>query len=103
MGLLGCVWNGALLHHLPHTCVALERSTGLPIKRCAAVHAEHTQGFPSSVAPQYAPYMAWRGVQYMFGGAISVCACLRTCACVLLLDVGPKCTVSLTMTRCLVV
>ncbi|KAG2430432.1 hypothetical protein HXX76_009956 [Chlamydomonas incerta] len=29
-------------------------------------------GFPDSVAPQYAPYMAWRGVQYFFGGAISV-------------------------------
>lgn len=25
-------------------------------------------GFPDSVAPQYAPYMAWRGVQYFFGG-----------------------------------
>lgn len=24
-------------------------------------------GFPESVAPQYAPYMAWRGVQYFFG------------------------------------
>ncbi|EFJ49504.1 hypothetical protein VOLCADRAFT_80645 [Volvox carteri f. nagariensis] len=29
-------------------------------------------GFPDSVGPQYAPYMAWRGVQYFFGGAISV-------------------------------
>jgi uncharacterized protein GlcG (DUF336 family) len=30
------------------------------------------QGFPDSVAPQYASYMGWRGVQYFFGGAISV-------------------------------
>jgi hypothetical protein len=30
------------------------------------------QGFPHSVAPQYATYMAWRGVQYFFGGAMSV-------------------------------
>ncbi|GBF95970.1 hypothetical protein Rsub_08093 [Raphidocelis subcapitata] len=30
------------------------------------------QGFPDSVAPQYAQYMAWRGVQYFFGGAMSV-------------------------------
>ena len=29
-------------------------------------------GFPESVAPQYASYMAWRGVQYFFGGAMSV-------------------------------
>lgn len=26
------------------------------------------QGFPESVAPQYATYMGWRGVQYFFGG-----------------------------------
>lgn len=30
------------------------------------------QGFPDSVAPQYAKYMTWRGVQYFFGGAMSV-------------------------------
>lgn len=30
------------------------------------------EGFPESVAPQYAEYMGWRGVQYFFGGAISV-------------------------------
>lgn len=30
------------------------------------------QGFPDSVAPQYATYMSWRGVQYFFGGAMSV-------------------------------
>jgi hypothetical protein len=30
------------------------------------------QGFPDSVAPQYATYMGWRGVQYFFGGAMSV-------------------------------
>jgi hypothetical protein len=30
------------------------------------------QGFPDSVAPQYASYMGWRGVQYFFGGAMSV-------------------------------
>jgi hypothetical protein len=30
------------------------------------------QGFPDSVAPQYAKYMGWRGVQYFFGGAMSV-------------------------------
>jgi hypothetical protein len=30
------------------------------------------QGFPESVAPQYAGYMGWRGVQYFFGGAMSV-------------------------------
>ncbi|KAI8464617.1 MAG: vitamin B6 photo-protection and homoeostasis-domain-containing protein [Monoraphidium minutum] len=30
------------------------------------------QGFPDSVAPQYARYMGWRGVQYFFGGAMSV-------------------------------
>ncbi|MEW5299951.1 MAG: hypothetical protein WDW36_002919 [Sanguina aurantia] len=30
------------------------------------------QGFPNSVAPEYATYMMWRGVQYFFGGAISV-------------------------------
>jgi len=30
------------------------------------------QGFPESVAPQYAAYMGWRGVQYFFGGAMSV-------------------------------
>eukprot|EP01025_Chloroclados_australasicus_P059954 TRINITY_DN7628_c0_g1_i10.p2 TRINITY_DN7628_c0_g1~~TRINITY_DN7628_c0_g1_i10.p2 ORF type:complete len:471 (+),score=68.99 TRINITY_DN7628_c0_g1_i10:186-1598(+) len=29
-------------------------------------------GYPDSVAPQYAPYMFWRGVQYFFGGTISV-------------------------------
>jgi len=26
------------------------------------------QGYPDSVAPQYATYMGWRGVQYFFGG-----------------------------------
>lgn len=31
-----------------------------------------SQGFPDSVGPQYAQYMAWRGVQYFFGGAMSV-------------------------------
>lgn len=30
------------------------------------------QGYPESVAPQYFDYMRWRGVQYLFGGAISV-------------------------------
>lgn len=30
------------------------------------------QGYPESVAPQYSGYMTWRGVQYCFGGAISV-------------------------------
>lgn len=30
------------------------------------------QGFPDSVAPQYASYMGWRGCQYFFGGAMSV-------------------------------
>ena len=30
------------------------------------------RGYPESVTPRYAPYMAWRGVQYFFGGAISV-------------------------------
>lgn len=30
------------------------------------------QGYPDSVAPEYARYMAWRGCQYFFGGAISV-------------------------------
>ncbi len=39
----------------------------------ALVHAYLLpNGFPDSVAPQYAPYMGWRGVQYFFGGAISV-------------------------------
>ncbi|PNH12864.1 hypothetical protein TSOC_000128 [Tetrabaena socialis] len=39
----------------------------------ALVHAYFLpNGFPDSVAPQYAPYMFWRGVQYFFGGAISV-------------------------------
>jgi len=26
------------------------------------------QGYPNTVAPQYAKYMGWRGVQYFFGG-----------------------------------
>jgi Vitamin B6 photo-protection and homoeostasis len=30
------------------------------------------QGYPSSVSPAYKEYMFWRGVQYFFGGAISV-------------------------------
>lgn len=30
------------------------------------------QGFPTSVAPQYQKYMTWRGIQYFFGGAMSV-------------------------------
>lgn len=30
------------------------------------------QGYPESVAPEYTRYMAWRGCQYFFGGAISV-------------------------------
>lgn len=30
------------------------------------------QGFPASVAPQYQKYMTWRGIQYFFGGAMSV-------------------------------
>ncbi|GMH40644.1 hypothetical protein BSKO_08548 [Bryopsis sp. KO-2023] len=30
------------------------------------------QGYPDSVAPQYSLYMGWRGVQYFFGGAMSV-------------------------------
>ncbi|GFR40042.1 hypothetical protein Agub_g580 [Astrephomene gubernaculifera] len=39
----------------------------------ALVHAYLLpNGFPDSVAPQYAPYMFWRGVQYFFGGAMSV-------------------------------
>lgn len=29
-------------------------------------------GFPDSVAPEYSRYMFWRGVQYFFGGALSV-------------------------------
>lgn len=39
----------------------------------SATHAPTVpQGFPDSVAPQYAQYMGWRGVQYFFGGAMSV-------------------------------
>ena len=34
--------------------------------------SQHYQGFPESVAPQYASYMGWRGVQYFFGGAMGV-------------------------------
>ena len=30
------------------------------------------QGYPDSVAPQYQKYMMWRGIQYFFGGALSV-------------------------------
>jgi hypothetical protein len=30
------------------------------------------QGYPESVAPQYQKYMMWRGIQYFFGGALSV-------------------------------
>lgn len=30
------------------------------------------QGYPESVAPQYQKYMTWRGIQYFFGGALSV-------------------------------
>ena len=30
------------------------------------------QGYPHSVSPQYREYMAWRGVQYFFGGALSL-------------------------------
>lgn len=30
------------------------------------------QGYPASVSPQYSEYMGWRGVQYFFGGALSV-------------------------------
>jgi hypothetical protein len=30
------------------------------------------QGYPHTVAPQYSTYMNWRGVQYFFGGAMSV-------------------------------
>ena len=29
-------------------------------------------GYPDTVAPQYSAYMFWRGVQYLFGGAMSV-------------------------------
>mmetsp|Transcript_29240 Transcript_29240/g.82515 ORF Transcript_29240/g.82515 Transcript_29240/m.82515 type:complete len:534 (-) Transcript_29240:354-1955(-) len=29
-------------------------------------------GYPHSVAPEYSSYMFWRGVQYFFGGAMSV-------------------------------
>lgn len=28
-------------------------------------------GYPASVAPQFAPYMLWRGSQYFFGCALS--------------------------------
>ncbi len=38
----------------------------------ASIPKPYRQGFPESVAPQYAQYMGWRGVQYFFGGAISV-------------------------------
>ena len=30
------------------------------------------EGYPSSVSPQYAPYMKWRAMQYLFGGAMGV-------------------------------
>lgn len=30
------------------------------------------QGYPASVSPQYREYMFWRGVQYFFGGALSL-------------------------------
>lgn len=30
------------------------------------------QGYPESVSPQYREYMGWRGVQYFFGGALSL-------------------------------
>ena len=29
-------------------------------------------GYPESCAPQLGPYMFWRGIQYFFGGALSV-------------------------------
>lgn len=54
------------------------------------------QGFPDSVAPQYASYMGWRGVQYFFGGAMSVFTtkCLLTS-----LGVAGRHSVSSTPTR----
>nr|PNR53115.1 hypothetical protein PHYPA_009490 [Physcomitrium patens] len=30
------------------------------------------ENYPDSVAPSYTPYMQWRAVQYLFGGAMSV-------------------------------
>jgi hypothetical protein len=30
------------------------------------------QGYPASVSAQYSEYMSWRGMQYFFGGALSV-------------------------------
>lgn len=43
-----------------------------PDQQPTCVLLSRLQGFPESVAPQYAPYMFWRGVQYLFGGAMSV-------------------------------
>ncbi|WIA11604.1 hypothetical protein OEZ85_011709 [Tetradesmus obliquus] len=60
----GRPWEGFDMVEDPQThqgrMLALVRSYLLP------------QGFPDSVAPQYATYMGWRGVQYFFGGAMSV-------------------------------
>ncbi|KAF6257569.1 vitamin B6 photo-protection and homoeostasis-domain-containing protein [Scenedesmus sp. NREL 46B-D3] len=60
----GSDWEGFDMVEDPQTyqgrVLALVRSYLLP------------QGFPDSVAPQYATYMGWRGVQYFFGGAMSV-------------------------------
>ena len=46
-------------------------SSGLALRRLWASFLV-PQGYPDSVSPQYTEYMAWRGVQYFFGGALSL-------------------------------
>lgn len=55
----------------PFDCIVQEQTHGGRIKALVQSYLL-PQGFPESVAPQYASYMFWRGVQYLFGGAISV-------------------------------
>lgn len=61
------------VYHCSHTFVQVDDPQTHQGRLLALVRSYLLpQGFPDSVAPQYATYMGWRGVQYFFGGAMSV-------------------------------
>lgn len=54
--------------------VACMQDTETPLQAVSRVCASFMvpQGYPESVSGQYTEYMSWRGMQYFFGGALSV-------------------------------
>ena len=73
------------IRHLVAHAASLAASCSLHCRACVQEHESGKlalqrlwasflvpSGYPDSVSPQYKEYMFWRGVQYFFGGALSL-------------------------------